>query len=109
MKTLSLSVMVLLASLIAGVVYALSHGDFSSETSAMTAMPWGLVTIIDLYVGFILLSMWVYWREKAIAKSLAVSLLMMVLGNVITCLYILYAIYESGGSMMKLVNGKRAV
>jgi hypothetical protein len=37
-------------------VYAFSSGNFSEEGSRLLSMPWGIVSLVDLYVGFILFS-----------------------------------------------------
>lgn len=107
MKTVSLLASILLLSLITVVLYASFNGDFLGEFGTIIGMPWGLVTIVDLYIGFVLLIMWVYWRERALLTTIIIGVFMMTLGNIIACLYLLYAVYDSQGSMMKLVNGKR--
>ena len=43
---------------------AFINGDFGAEGAKLTAMPWGIVSLVDLYVGFILFSGWIIYREK---------------------------------------------
>lgn len=47
-------------------IYAFTSGDFSAEGTKLPSMPWGIVSLIDLYVGFILFSGWIVFREKTI-------------------------------------------
>ncbi|MHC1781407.1 MAG: hypothetical protein AB9891_01365 [Anaerolineaceae bacterium] len=49
----------------AGILYALTVGDFAVDGAAILANPWGIVSMVDLYTGFILFSMWIVYREKA--------------------------------------------
>ena len=37
-------------------IYAFTMGNFSSEGTKLLAMPWGVVSLVDLYVGFALFS-----------------------------------------------------
>ena len=36
-----------------------------AEGTRLMAMPWGIVSLVDLYVGFALFSCWIVFREKA--------------------------------------------
>ena len=50
-------------------VYGFTKGDFFKEGSRLLAMPWGIVSMVDLYTGFILFSGWIIFREKSIIRS----------------------------------------
>jgi len=63
------------------ILYAFAVGDFNKEGTQLLAMPWGQVSMLDLYVGFILFSGWIIYREKSLARSVIWIILMMVLGN----------------------------
>ncbi len=39
-------------------------GPFSRDGAELLANPWGIVSVVDLYVGFIIFSMWIALREK---------------------------------------------
>jgi hypothetical protein len=43
-------------------------------------MPWGIVSLVDLYTGFILFSIWIVYREQSWWRSLVWVVLMMTLG-----------------------------
>ena len=45
-------------------IYGFTIGNFSAEGAKLLAMPWGIVSMVDLYVGFTLFSCWIVFREK---------------------------------------------
>jgi len=45
--------------------FAFVKGDFTGEGSTLLSMPWGIVSLVDLYVGFALFSGWIAYREAA--------------------------------------------
>ena len=52
-------------------IYGFTVGDFAAEGSKLLAMPWGIVSLVDLYVGFALFSCWIVFREKSLLPSLS--------------------------------------
>ena len=42
---------------------AVIHGNLASEGPHLVDMPWGFLSLIDIYTGLILISYWVYWRS----------------------------------------------
>nr|MDA3847467.1 DUF1475 family protein [Vallitaleaceae bacterium] len=74
----------------------------------LLANPWGVMSLIDLYVGFTLFSMWIFFREKNILKSVIWTILMMVLGFFTACVYILIALYDSKDNWDRFFKGKKA-
>ncbi len=89
-------------------IYGFTAGDFSGEGAKLLAMPWGIVSLVDLYVGFILFSCWIVYREKAVLPSLIWVVLMMVLGFFTGALYTFIALQASGGDWKRFWMGKRA-
>jgi hypothetical protein len=89
-------------------IYGFTSGDFSGEGAKLLAMPWGIVSLVDLYVGFALFSCWIVFREKAFVPSLVWVVLMMVLGFWAGALYTFLALQSSGGDWRKFWYGKRA-
>ena len=51
-------------------VYGFTIGDFSGEGSLLLSMPWGIVSMVDLYVGFTLFSAWIVFRERSPVASI---------------------------------------
>jgi hypothetical protein len=89
-------------------IYGFTVGDFSGEGAKLLAMPWGIVSMVDLYVGFTLFSCWIVYREKAVLPSIIWVVLMMVLGFFTGALYTFIALQTSGGDWRKFFMGKRA-
>ena len=89
-------------------IYGFTVGDFAAEGSKLLAMPWGIVSLVDLYVGFALFSGWIVFREKAVLPSIIWVILMMVMGFWTGALYTLIALQTSGGDWQRFWFGKRA-
>ncbi len=87
--------------------YAFATGNFAGEGAWLFAHPWGQVSLVDLYVGFTLFSMWIVYRENSPARSVVWVVLMLVLGNWTAALYILLALNASGGDWKRFWNGRR--
>jgi len=97
-----------LLAMTAVLIYGFTVGDFAAEGSRLTAMPWGIVSLVDLYVGFALFSCWIVFRERSLALSVIWVVLMMVLGFWAGALYTLLALRSSRGDWRKFWFGKRA-
>ncbi|MBN1886807.1 MAG: DUF1475 family protein [Thermoflexales bacterium] len=89
-------------------IYGFTVGDFFTEGSRLLAMPWGIVSLVDLYVGFALFSCWIAFREKALLPSAIWIILMMVLGFWAGALYTFIALQSSGGDWQRFWYGKRS-
>ena len=90
------------------ILYAFINGDFCAEGARLLAMPWGIVSLVDLYTGFTLFSCWIVYREKSVLPSLIWVILMMVMGSWTASLYIFLALQSSRGDWRKFFLGKRA-
>jgi hypothetical protein len=89
-------------------IYGFIVGNFSAEGGRLLAMPWGIVSLVDLYVGFALFSGWIVFREKALLPSIIWVILMMVLGFWAGALYTFIALQTSGGDWKRFWYGKRS-
>ena len=87
---------------------ALVEGSFGAEGSILFALAWGKVTLADLYVGFALFSGWVVFREKHLGRALAFVVLVLMLGNAFTAVYVLVALLRSRGSWARFWLGHRS-
>jgi hypothetical protein len=88
-------------------VYGFTVGDFAEEGKQLLSMPWGIVSLVDLYVGFTLFSGWIVYREKSLWRSVVWVALMMVLGFFTASLYTLVALQRSGGDWRRFWLGRR--
>lgn len=89
-------------------VYAFSVGDFQAEGSILLSMPWGIVSLVDLYVGFTLFAGWIIYREKSPWVAALWVLLLMTLGFFAGSLYALIALFKSDGDWARFWQGDRA-
>lgn len=96
-----------LIAMTAGLANGFLNGHFAEDGKELLGNPWGVMSMIDLYVGFTLFSMWIAFREKHIVKSIIWILLMMVLGFFTACVYVLMALYGSKGDWDVFFKGKR--
>jgi hypothetical protein len=105
MKVISLAGLVAMTGIL---IYGFTVGNFSEEGARLLAMPWGIVSLVDLYVGFSLFSCWIVFREKVFLPSLIWVILMMTLGFWAGALYTFLALQTSGGDWRRFWYGKRA-
>ena len=97
-----------LLAMSAVLVYGFTVGDFSGEGSKLLSMPWGIVSLVDLYTGFILFSAWIVYRENSVPSTVIWVVLMMVLGFFTASLYTLLALQSSKGDWRRFWMGKHA-
>ena len=88
-------------------IYGFTQGDFSAEGKVLLAMPWGIVSLVDVYIGFILFSGWIVYREKSLVRSMVWVFFMMVLGSFTASLYTLIALQTSAGDWKRFWMGSR--
>lgn len=97
-----------LASMTAVLIYGFTVGDFAGEGGELLSMPWGIVSLVDLYVGFALFSVWIVYRERSAIRSIPWVILVMVLGFWTASLYVLLALQSSRGDWRRFWLGQRA-
>lgn len=86
---------------------AIVGGDFSTEGSIILSLAWGKVSLVDVYIGFIIFCGWIIYRERSLGRSAIWVILMMVFGNMTACLYILVALRQSRGDWPRFWLGRR--
>lgn len=88
-------------------VYAFTVGDLSAEGGELLSMPWGIVSLVDLYVGFFLFAGWIIYREQSLTRAAVLVILLMALGFFTGSLYALVALYSSKGDWNRFWQGHR--
>ncbi len=109
---MKLAKIIALAGLIAmtGIlIYGFTIGDFSNEGKQLLGMPWGIVSLVDLYVGFTLFSAWIVYREKDFLPSLIWVVLMMVLGFWTGCALYLPGFAQEWWRLEKILDGEAGI
>ncbi len=71
------------------------NGDFFEDGGVLLNNPWGIVSIVDLYVGFVLFAMWIVVRETSWVSRIVWIVALMVLGFFTGALYVLFKLLES--------------
>ena len=89
-------------------LYGFTVGDFGKDGAELLQNPWGIVSMVDLYTGFILFSAWIVYREQSLVRSVIWVILMMVLGFFTGSLYVLLALFASKGDWKVFWMGQRA-
>ena len=88
-------------------IYGFTVGDFGAEGQVLLSMPWGIVSLVDVYIGFFLFSGWIVYREKSFVRSVMWIALVMILGNFTASLYVLIALIASHGDWGRFWLGNR--
>lgn len=77
--------------MLGALVYGFGFGGGWGEVRLLLDYPWFVVSLVDVYVGFALFACWIATREKRFPACVWI-LLLMTLGNLIACIYVLYAV-----------------
>lgn len=88
-------------------LYGFIIGDFASDGGEILKNPWGIVSLVDLYVGFSLFSLWIAYREKNLLLKILWISAMMILGFFAGSVYVLLHLMLSRGDMLKFFLGHR--
>ena len=88
---------------------ALSNGHLLIEGRALLAMPWGRMSLVDIYTGLLLFCCWIGWREQNKYVAIIWMLMLLVLGNLATCLYVLIALYQARRRTDVFIYGQHRV
>lgn len=98
-----------LLAMTAVLIYGFTVGDLLSEGAQLISMPWGIVSLVDLYVGFILFSAWIVYRERKLLPATIWVIVMMIMGFWAGALYTYLALNSSGGDWNRFWHGQRNV
>ena len=88
-----------------GIAYALIQGNFFNELEIMRPLPWFHLSMLDLYIGFILFAGWILYRERTLMRAMLWIILLLTLGNLIACLYAVVALVRSQGNWQRFWMG----
>ena len=90
MSLLRLVLAVFAIAFAALIVWAISTGTFSEAGAWLMSEPWGLVSMADLYLGFLLSALVIFWFEKSWWQALLWIVPIPVLGNVWTAVWFIW-------------------
>ncbi len=89
-------------------IYGFSKGDFAAAGQFFFNDPWGIVSLVDVYVGFLFFSAWIIFREKNLGVALLWIVSIIILGNFPAGVYAFFAIQNSGESWKRFWMGAKA-
>ncbi len=93
--------------MVGAVGYGFAAGDGWAELRQLVALPWGVVSLVDVYVGFALFSGWVIYREASAVRSSIWVVAIMLGGNAVSCVYVFVALRARRGSAERFWRGRR--
>jgi len=88
------------------IAYGIAAGDAARHLGALLANPWGVVTLVEAYVGFALVAAWVAWREPSAGRAALWALGIFAIGNLAATLYVLVAVRAAGGDAERFWMGE---
>lgn len=105
MKTIKILGWICFLAMSLALIYGFIGGDFFEDGSKILSNPWGIVSMVDLYVGFTIFSIWIYVREKNNFIKLLWIMAMMIFGFFTASIYLLKVAYQSKGNAKIFVFG----
>ena len=91
-RTLSLVTTAIMA---VSLVAAFLTGDFATEGSQLLDLAWGRMSLIDLYVGAVLIGAWMAHREESRLRIVAWWIALLVFGHLASAIYVFVAARSS--------------
>lgn len=82
-------------------------GSFTQDGGELLRNPWGIVSLTDLFVGFALFLLWIFYREDSMVVKLLWIPTMVVLGFLAAAIYIFIELMKSDGDWLKFFLGDK--
>jgi hypothetical protein len=89
-------------------IYGFTQGDFGAAGNFFFNDPWGIVALVDVYVGFMFFCAWVIYREKSLLAAITWTVAIMILGNFPAGVYAFLALQSSDNNWKKFWMGRHA-
>jgi len=74
------------------------NGDFTGEGSIILSLIWGKITLIDIYIMFLIFAGWIYYREDKLSVFSIWFIFLLIFGAATASLYIYLALKKSNGN-----------
>tara|TARA_B100000902_G_scaffold20217_1_gene24262 strand:- start:16409 stop:16726 length:318 start_codon:yes stop_codon:yes gene_type:complete len=88
------------------IVILWAQSQVSILDSPIPQLPWGIVSLVDLYAGFTIFGLWIAYKEP-VQKTIFWIIALIVLGNLTTAIYVIYSIRKSRGDIKAFFLGDR--
>ena len=101
-----LSVLAFITMLVA-LLYGFIFANFFDEGGLIVSVPWGIITLIDIYISFLVFCGWIIFREISIFAKIIWVLFVLVLGSFTIAIYLFIAFHTSENNWKKFWYGKK--
>ncbi|HET6785947.1 MAG TPA: DUF1475 family protein [Erysipelotrichaceae bacterium] len=88
------------------IIFSLLTGNFFEQGSILMGLVWGQMSLVDLYVGFFLVYLWIYYKESKLLPKIIWAILLIVTGSLATAVYVLIESYRTSNINELLTNRK---
>jgi hypothetical protein len=92
--------------MLSSLIYAVMLSNFADEGNILLNLTWGKVALIDVYIGFLFFGVWIYLREQNIWLFLLWFIPLLLIGNLVSAIYLIYAFYQSKRDIKHFMLGK---
>lgn len=87
-------------------VFGFTGGNSGTEGAQLLSLSWGVVSLVDFYVGFLLFSGGIVYPERSWVRSTIWVILMIVPSFFTACLYTLIEPQTSAGDWKRFWTGR---
>lgn len=84
----------LIAALVTMIVASSFQESLADGLRAIWSRRWGVTTLLDLYAGLLFVALWIGMLERRWTRTLAWTAGLMLLGNLATCLYVVWRSWQ---------------
>ena len=91
----------------AALTYGFTAGDFFADGGRLIDNPWGVVTLVEVYVGYAILAVWMVYREPSALSGVLWVIALMLIGHLVSAVYLLRAAATAKGDLHVFWNGRR--
>lgn len=98
---------VTVVTMVAVIVWAWAQTPIGDDFAVIVERPWGVVSLVDLYLGLALAAVWVAYRESRPWRTAVWVLALAALGNLALGAYVVVAATQGirAGSVDVLIKG----
>lgn len=97
MKTAKILALLGFIVMSSSIIIGFINGDFTGEGSIILSLIWGKITLIDIYIMFLIFSGWIFYRENNFSNFFIWFILLLIFGAATASLYIYLALKKSEG------------
>lgn len=77
------------------IAFSIATGDIAAEGAILLGLVWGQMSVVDLYVSFLLVYLWMFYREKTVVAKVFWLVFILVTGALATAIYVYLAASKS--------------